>query len=199
MFERFTDPARQVVVMAQEEARRLKHGHIGAEHLLLGVLRVEGEPQRVLRDQGVDADRMRDRILATVGEGEADETGQIPFTAEAKRPLELALREAMNLRVTFITPEHILLGLLRDPGGVAARALEDLGVDLDALAAAIPRTPDLSDAIPVTLGRQLLGDLGNPRTDARLLLAILERGGPAAQLLREHGLDEAAVRGLLGP
>jgi ATP-dependent Clp protease ATP-binding subunit ClpC len=200
MFERFTEPARLVVVLAQEETRRLGHDHIGPEHLLLGVLRTDGAPRTLLEALGVDADRVRARVVDVVGERQLPGTGQIPFTPSAKKALELSLREALDLRVTFIGPEHILLGLVRDGESVATRVLDELGVDRRALTTLLRGIrPDPGELVEVALGRKLIGDLGNPRVDARLLLAMLEKDGAGAKLLREHGVDEDAVRRLLGP
>jgi ATP-dependent Clp protease ATP-binding subunit ClpC len=112
VFERFTERARQVVVLAQDEARALKHDYIGTEHLLLGILREEhGAGGRVLEALGVRAVEARSQVVRIVGEGHEVRTGQIPFTAHAKRALELALREALSLGHNSIGTEHVLLGL----------------------------------------------------------------------------------------
>ncbi|HEX5191729.1 MAG TPA: Clp protease N-terminal domain-containing protein [Solirubrobacteraceae bacterium] len=128
MFERFTERARQVVVLAQEEARTLKHNYIGTEHILLGLLREEeGLAARVLESLDVTVVRVHAEILKVVGSGEQVESGQIPFTPRAKKVLELALREALSLGHNDIGTEHILLGLVRENEGVATRILVDLG------------------------------------------------------------------------
>lgn len=132
MFERFTERARQVVVLAQEEARGLRHNYIGTEHLLLGLLReADGVAARVLGSLEVSLEEVRGEVTRIVGEGEHDSQGQIPFTPRAKKVLELALREALSLGHNYIGTEHILLGLVRESEGVAARILADLEVDAD--------------------------------------------------------------------
>jgi ATP-dependent Clp protease ATP-binding subunit ClpA len=125
MFERFTNRARHVVVLAQEEARQLKHNYIGTEHILLGLL---GEPEgyagRVLTSFGITRDGAREEVRAMVGGGKAAPSGHIPFTPRAKKTLELALREALQLHHNYIGTEHILLGLIREGDGVAAQLMK---------------------------------------------------------------------------
>lgn len=122
MFERYTERARQVVVLAQDEARGLKHNYIGTEHLLLGLLREEeGLAARILSALNVTVDESRERVRAVIGEGDEVTVGQIPFTPRAKKVLELALREALSLGHNYIGTEHILLGLVRENEGVAMR------------------------------------------------------------------------------
>ena len=121
MFERFTERARQVVVLAQEEARTLKHNYIGTEHILLGLLREEeGLAARVLESLDITVEEVRAQVARIVGQGDEVTTGQIPFTPRAKKVLELALREALSLGHNYIGTEHILLGLVRENEGVAA-------------------------------------------------------------------------------
>jgi ATP-dependent Clp protease ATP-binding subunit ClpC len=130
MFERFTERARQVVVLAQEEARTLKHNYIGTEHILLGLLREEeGLAARVLESLEITVERVRAQVVRIVGSGEEVTSGQIPFTPRAKKVLELALREALSLGHNYIGTEHILLGLVRENEGVAARILLDFDAD----------------------------------------------------------------------
>ncbi|HXQ88646.1 MAG TPA: ATP-dependent Clp protease ATP-binding subunit [Solirubrobacterales bacterium] len=132
MFERFTERARQVVVLAQEEARTLKHNYIGTEHILLGLLREEeGLAARVLESLVITVERVRSQVVRIVGSGEEVTSGQIPFTPRAKKVLELALREALSLGHNYIGTEHILLGLVRENEGVAARILLDFDADSD--------------------------------------------------------------------
>ncbi|HEV7399951.1 MAG TPA: ATP-dependent Clp protease ATP-binding subunit [Solirubrobacterales bacterium] len=132
MFERFTERARQVVVLAQEEARTLKHNYIGTEHILLGLLREEeGLAARVLESLDITTERVRSQVVRIVGSGEEVTSGQIPFTPRAKKVLELALREALSLGHNYIGTEHILLGLVRENEGVAARILLDFDADSD--------------------------------------------------------------------
>jgi ATP-dependent Clp protease ATP-binding subunit ClpC len=130
MFERFTDPARQVVVYAQDEARALMHNYIGTEHLLLGLLREQdGIGARVLESLGTTLEEVRAQVARIVGQGDDPvTTGQIPFTPRAKKLLELSLREALSLGHNYIGTEHLLLALARENGGVAIRILWDTGV-----------------------------------------------------------------------
>src|SRR5215471_4914535 len=124
MFERFTAHARHVVVLAQEEARRLNHNYIGTEHILLGLL---GEPDgigfRVLESYGITLEGARREVAELVGTGKAEPGKHIPFTPRAKKTLELSLREALQLRHNYIGTEHILLGLIREGDGVAAQIM----------------------------------------------------------------------------
>jgi ATP-dependent Clp protease ATP-binding subunit ClpC len=130
VFERFTERARQVVVLAQEEARALRHTYIGTEHILLGLLREqEGLAARVLESLDITLERVRSEVVRIVGSGEEFPAGQIPFTPRAKQVLELALREALSLGHNYIGTEHILLGLVRENEGVAARILLDFDAD----------------------------------------------------------------------
>ncbi len=127
MFERFTDKARRVVVLAQDEARRLGHTYIGTEHILLGLLREDdGSAARALESLGIGLQAARDRVEAEAGRGPG-QSGHIPFTPEAKRTLELSLREALQLGENYIDTEHILLGLVRDASQPGARMLAELG------------------------------------------------------------------------
>jgi ATP-dependent Clp protease ATP-binding subunit ClpC len=132
VFERFTERARQVVVLAQDEARALKHNYIGTEHILLGLLREEqGLAARVLESLDVTVEDVRAQVALVVGEGDEAPTDQLPFTPRATKVLELALREALSLGHDYIGTEHILLGLVREDGGVAARILVDLDADAE--------------------------------------------------------------------
>jgi ATP-dependent Clp protease ATP-binding subunit ClpC len=132
MFERFTERARKVVVLAQEEARHFNHNYIGTEHLLLGLLREdEGVAARALASLNVTLDEVREQVESIVGYGEEGTGAQAPFTPRSKKVLELALREALQLGHNYIGTEHILLGLVRESEGVAARVLSNLDVDPD--------------------------------------------------------------------
>ena|SRR5688572_19664778 len=132
MFERFTERNRQVVVLAQDAARKLKHNYIGTEHLLLGLLREEeGLGARVLVSMDITAEEVEQQVKRIVGEGDEATSGQIPFTPRAKKVLELALREALSLGHNYIGTEHTLLGLVRENEGVAARILLDFDADAD--------------------------------------------------------------------
>ena len=195
MFERFTERARQVVVLAQDEARGMRHNYIGTEHILLGLLREEqGLASRALAELGVGIEDVRARIVADVGQGhDAIATGQIPFTPRAKKVLELALRESLTLGHNYIGTEHILLAIARENGGVAAGVLWDLGVGDENLREAVmgalngqplapdlrerrgakpgPRTRDFSRSITVMTGR-LPRTHGWPVALAGLFLAV---------------------------
>jgi ATP-dependent Clp protease ATP-binding subunit ClpC len=132
VFERFTERARQVVVLAQDEARLLKHNYIGTEHLLLGLLREdEGLAARLLEALGITLDQVRRQVRSIIGEGEQIATGQIPFTPRGKKVLEMSMREALSLGHKYIGTEHILLGLVRVGEGVGAQILRDFGADAD--------------------------------------------------------------------
>jgi ATP-dependent Clp protease ATP-binding subunit ClpC len=134
VFERFTERARQVVVLAQDEARGLRHNYIGTEHILLGLLREEqGLAARLLGSLGIEVEAVRAQVASVVGEGDDVATGQIPFTPRAKRVLELSLREALALGHNYIGTEHVLLGLAREGDGVGARILESFGADAELL------------------------------------------------------------------
>ncbi|MDT0212654.1 ATP-dependent Clp protease ATP-binding subunit [Rothia sp. ARF10] len=131
MFERFTDRARRVVVLAQEEARLLNHNYIGTEHILLGLIHEgEGVASKALESLGISLDAVREQVQEIIGQGQQAPTGHIPFTPRAKKVLELSLREALQLGHNYIGTEHILLGLIREGEGVAAQVLVKLGADL---------------------------------------------------------------------
>jgi ATP-dependent Clp protease ATP-binding subunit ClpA len=205
MFERFDESARTVVVTAQEEARALRHGAIGGEHLVLGITKEDP----VLLNLGLGA--VREHVIGRFGTGQTSSPEQMPFTAAATRALELAVDEAAYRGQDTVRPAHLLLVLLREDHR-ARSVVEALGRSLDEVrerAEAISHQPStraprdvhqaLREGYPVVvaLGDALeIGDLGNPRTDSRLLLAMLVANGSAAQLLRDHGVDEDAIRGL---
>jgi len=196
-FERFTEQARQVVVLGQEEARTLKHNYIGTEHILLGLLREEeGLAARVLESLDITVERVRAQVVRIVGSGEEVTSGQIPFTPRAKKVLELALREALSLGHNYIGTEHILLGLVRENDGVAARILLDFdadseeirdemirmlsGLGLTHLAPAKPTAAATDEFSPVgdqplTTGSDDLGWRGRPIALAALGAAVLTR------------------------
>jgi ATP-dependent Clp protease ATP-binding subunit ClpA len=132
MFERFTDRARQVVVLAQEEARMLTHTYIGTEHILLGLIHEgDGIAARSLESLGISLEAVRQQVEEIIGRGQQAPSGHIPFTPRAKKVLELSLRESLQLGHNYIGTEHILLGLLREGDGVAAQVLVRLGADLN--------------------------------------------------------------------
>ncbi len=132
MFERFTDRARRVVVLAQGEARRLDHNYIGTEHILLGLIHEgQGVAAKALESLGISLDAARQQVEEIIGQGQQAPSGHIPFTPRAKKVMELSLREALQLDHKYIGTEHILLGLIREGDGVAAQVLVSLGADLN--------------------------------------------------------------------
>jgi len=189
MFERFTERARQVVVLAQEEARTLKHNYIGTEHILLGLLREEeGLAARVLESLDITVERVRAQVVRIVGSGEEVTSGQIPFTPRAKKVLELALREALSLGHNYIGTEHILLGLVRENEGVAARILLDFDAD--------------SEKIRNEVIRMLSGPGGRQRgAGAGAAAASAGEGKKSSKLLDQFGrnLTKLAAEGKLDP
>ncbi len=130
MFEKFTDKARRVVVLAQEEAKLLKHNYIGTEHILLGLIHEgEGVAAKALEALGINLEQVREQVQEIIGQGQQAPSGHIPFTPRAKKVLELSLREALQLGHSYIGTEHLLLGLIREGEGVAAQVLTKLGAD----------------------------------------------------------------------
>jgi ATP-dependent Clp protease ATP-binding subunit ClpA len=198
VFEGYTHEARQALVMALEEARTLRSGCIGTGHLLLGVI----------RSLPLLMPLRAEDVRARLGTGDGAEEGGLPFTDGAKRALQAAALEAQRLGHGRVTPGHLLLALAADPEAVELSSLDPARLRDEALRHLVdaPQRFDLERAlreggpVPVWLGdRELpIGDLGHPRVDARLLLAILASAGPSAELLRTHGLDEAVVRAALG-
>jgi ATP-dependent Clp protease ATP-binding subunit ClpC len=192
MFERFTDQARQVVVLAQEEARLMRHGHIGTEHLLVALARVDDEVATpMLADHGLTAEKTRAEVVAIIGVGNAEPGGQLPFTPAAHDAVEATLRESLELGHDRVEPAHLLLGVLRQRDGVARRVLAGAGAhptesreEVERRLAALAGAPH--------------GPLRSPLADGELLLQILERDGAVAAWLRERGVDESAVRRMLG-
>src|SRR4051812_12751148 len=185
MFERFTERARQVVVLAQEEARILKHNYIGTEHILLGLLREEeGLAARVLESLDITVERVRAQVVRIVGSGEEVTSGQIPFTPRAKKVLELAFREALSLGHNYIGTEHILLGLVRENEGVAARILLDFDAD--------------SEKIRNEVIRMLSGPGGRQRGSGQ---GQQGEGKKSSKLLDQFGrnLTKLAAEGKLDP
>jgi ATP-dependent Clp protease ATP-binding subunit ClpC len=189
MFERFTERARQVVVLAQEEARTLKHNYIGTEHILLGLLREEeGLAARVLESLDITVERVRAQVVRIVGSGEEVTSGQIPFTPRAKKVLELALREALSLGHNYIGTEHILLGLVRENEGVAARILLDFDADSEKIRNEVIRM------LSGPGGRQRSGGAGGGG-------AAAQEGKKSSKLLDQFGrnLTKLAAESKLDP
>ena len=196
MFERFTDRARRVVVLAQDEARGLKHNYIGTEHLLLGLISEgEGVAAKALETMGVKGEAVRASVIEIIGEGEKPVEGHIPFTPRAKRVFELSLREALQLGHNYIGTEHLLLGLLKEGEGVAAQVLTKQGADL----AQVRQT-----VIQMLSGYQRVDDEGRESVGAgvggsggpeRSNSAILEQfGRNLTQAARENKLDPVIGR-----
>ena len=150
MFERFTDRARRVVVLAQEESRLLNHNYIGTEHLLLGLIHEgEGVAAQVFASLGISLETVRREVEEIIGPGGQAPAGHIPFTPRSKKVLELSLREAMQLGHTYIGTEHILLGLIREGNGVAAQVLVKLGADLSRVRQAVIQELGGDEGVPV--------------------------------------------------
>jgi ATP-dependent Clp protease ATP-binding subunit ClpC len=191
MFERFTEKARHVVVLAQEEARLMRHGHIGTEHLLVALARVEDDVATpLLTGHGLTGEQARAEVVAIEGVGNAEAGGQLPFTPAAHDALGATLRESLELGHDRVEPAHLLLGVLRQRDGVARRVLAGAGAHPpEARAEVIERLRQ------VGLGPQ---EPRAPQADGELLLQILERDGAVAAWLRERGVDEDAVRRMLG-
>ena len=188
MFERFTERARQVVVLAQDEARALKHNYIGTEHILLGLLREEeGLAARVLESLDITVEEVRAQVARIVGQGDEVTTGQIPFTPRAKKVLELALREALSLGHNYIGTEHILLGLVRENEGVAARILLDFDADAEKIRNEIIRM--LSGP-----GRRQQGSGGGSGEKAKSSKLLDQFGRNLTKLATEGKLDPVVGR-----
>ena len=196
MFERFTDRARRVVVLAQDEARGLKHNYIGTEHLLLGLISEgDGVAAKALETMGIKGEAVRASVIEIIGEGEKPVEGHIPFTPRAKRVFELSLREALQLGHNYIGTEHLLLGLLKEGEGVAAQVLTKQGADL----AQVRQT-----VIQMLSGYQRGDDEGRESVGAgvggsggpeRSNSAILEQfGRNLTQAARENKLDPVIGR-----
>lgn len=160
MFERFTDKARRVIVLAQEEARMFNHNYIGTEHILLGLLRVDDSiAAKALESLGCNVKETRKHVAGIIGEGVEPPTGMIPFTPRAKKVQELALREAMQLGHNYVGTEHLLLGLIREGEGVAAQVLVKGGMELTRVRQQVillltgdkPADPNTISGINVTL------------------------------------------------
>jgi hypothetical protein len=176
MFERFTDRARRVVVLAQEEARLLNHNHIGTEHILLGLIHEgEGVAYLALTELGISLDAVRAQVEAEIGQGSEAPSGHIPFTPRAKKVLELSLREALGLSHNYIGTEHILLGLIREGEGVAARVLVGLGADLDRVRQQVVQL--LAGYAGVGQAEQVTGGPSRIRQEA---VTAMVAGGPGA-------------------
>ncbi|SEJ09671.1 ATP-dependent Clp protease ATP-binding subunit [Demequina mangrovi] len=193
MFERFTDRARRVVVLAQEEARMLNHNYIGTEHILLGLVREgEGVAAKALEAMDISLNGVREQVQEIIGEGSHAPSGHIPFTPRAKKVLELSLREALQLGHNYIGTEHILLGLIREGEGVAAQVLGKLGADLGGVRQqVIQLLSGYEGKEPVTSG-------GGPQEGTPAGSTVLDQfGRNFTQAAREGKLDPVVGRELI--
>jgi ATP-dependent Clp protease ATP-binding subunit ClpA len=185
VFERFTDRARRVVVLAQEEARLLNHNYIGTEHLLLGLLlEGEGVAATTLTELSISLEAVRAQVEEIIGQGQRPPTGHIPFTPRAKKVLELSLREAKQLGHDYIGTEHILLGLIREGEGVAAQVLVKLGGELSRVR---------QQVIQVLSGSAAIGVEAGPRTRLVHMTVPDDLREAEEQLTRVRRAKEAAI------
>jgi ATP-dependent Clp protease ATP-binding subunit ClpC len=190
MFERFTDRARRVVVLAQEEARMLNHNYIGTEHILLGLIHEgEGVAAKALESLSISLEAVRQQVEEIIGQGQAAPTGHIPFTPRAKKVLELSLREALQLGHNYIGTEHILLGLIREGEGVAAQVLQKLGADLNRVRQTVIQ---LLSGYTGGKGEQSPGGSGESGQQGSMVLDQFGRN--LTQLARENKLDPVIGR-----
>jgi ATP-dependent Clp protease ATP-binding subunit ClpA len=215
VFERFTDRARRVVVLAQEEARLLNHNYIGTEHLLLGLVHEgQGVASVALESLGISLGVVRSSVSEIIGVGGSEPFGHIPFTPRAKKVLELSMREALQLGHNYIGTEHILLGLVREGEGVAAQVLTGLGVDLGTIRQRIvellndmPASEPVQAGARVSFGAGIGGifepalhesrRLGDRHVGAEhvVLAALDSEESIAGRVLRSFGLTKAEVEG----
>ena len=189
MFERFTDRARRVVVLAQEEARMLNHNYIGTEHILLGLIHEgEGVAAKALESLGISLEAVRQQVEEIIGQGQQAPSGHIPFTPRAKKVLELSLREALQLGHNYIGTEHILLGLIREGEGVAAQVLVKLGADLNRV------RQQVIQLLSGYQGKEPAAS-GGPSADAPSTSLVLDQfGRNLTQAAREGKLDPVIGR-----
>jgi ATP-dependent Clp protease ATP-binding subunit ClpC len=197
MFERFTDRARRVIVLAQEEARMLEHNYIGTEHLLLGLIHEgEGVAAKALRALDVDLDTLRREVEALVGRGEQPAQGHIPFTPQAKKVLELALRESVALGHDYIGTEHLLLGLVREGEGPAAQVLQQRGIELNTVRQQVIRLLHGHQVGAGRRGRRAAvarsGDEGATLEEISLQLRVL--GARLTAIEERLGIEESPER-----
>jgi ATP-dependent Clp protease ATP-binding subunit ClpA len=191
MFERFTDKARNVVVVAQEEARLLNHNYIGTEHILLGLIRSgDSVAARTLRRLGVSLEEVRTDVLEIVGAGGKAPGGHIPFTPRSKKVLELSLREALQLHHNYIGTEHILLGLLREGEGLAAQILVRRNLDLERVRMTVIEELSRPDSVANHFGPGLVPSHSPAAEDALAIARELAVSGPVGS----HHLLEALAR-----
>jgi ATP-dependent Clp protease ATP-binding subunit ClpC len=198
LFERFTDRARRVVVLAQEEARSLNHNYIGTEHILLGLLNEgEGIAAKALESLGIGLDSVRDEVVKIIGPGQQAPTGHIPFTPRAKKVLELSLREALQLGHNYIGTEHILLGLIREGEGVAAQVLQQLGAELQKVRQSVIQLlsgPGSSEDQPSGGAASPAGSGGRESSSSSGSTVLDQFGRNLTQMAREGKLDPVIGR-----
>jgi ATP-dependent Clp protease ATP-binding subunit ClpC len=193
VFERFTDRARRVVVLAQEEARLLNHNYIGTEHILLGLIHEgEGVAARALESMGISLEAVRSQVIEIIGQGSQAPSGHIPFTPRAKKVLELSLREALQLGHNYIGTEHILLGLIREGEGVAAQVLQKLGADLHKVRQTVIQL--LSGVQGEEGAAPHPGGSGRTEAPSTGSTVLDQFGRNLTQLAREHKLDPVIGR-----
>jgi ATP-dependent Clp protease ATP-binding subunit ClpC len=214
MFERFTERARRVIILAQEEAKRLNHSAVGTEHILLGIIREgEGVASKVLESLNISPERVRSEIEAAIGRGERTPYEEVAFTPRAKKVLELALDEARRLGHNYIGTEHLLLGLIREGEGVAARVLEAMGADLERVRAQVvyllgeegttsytrqaSKTPTLDefgrDLTKLARENKLDPVIGREREIERLIQVLSRRTKNNPALIGEPGVGKTAI------
>ncbi len=197
MFERFTDRARRVVVLAQEEARLLNHNYIGTEHILLGLIHEgEGVAAKALESLGISLEAVRQQVEEIIGQGGSSPSGHIPFTPRAKKVLELSLREALQLGHNYIGTEHILLGLIREGEGVAAQVLVKLGADLSRVRQQVIQLLSGYQGSGGPAGEKAGAPSGTGSTEAQPTgsLVLDQFGRNLTQLAREKKLDPVIGR-----
>jgi len=195
MFERFTDRARRVVVLAQEEARMLNHNYIGTEHILLGLIHEgEGVAAKALESLGISLEGVREQVEEIIGQGQTAPAGHIPFTPRAKKVLELSLREALQLGHNYIGTEHILLGLIREGEGVAAQVLQKLGADLNRVRQQVIQLLSGYAGEPGQAAGAKAGVSGGPADDPKGSPVLDQFGRNLTQLAREGKLDPVIGR-----
>jgi len=214
MFERFTERARRVIILAQEEAKRLNHSAVGTEHILLGIIREgEGVASKVLESLNISPDRVRAEIESAIGRGERTPYEEVAFTPRAKKVLELALDEARRLGHNYIGTEHLLLGLIREGEGVAARVLEAMGADLERVRAQVvyllgeegttaytkqsSKTPTLDefgrDLTKLAREGKLDPVIGRDREIERVIQVLSRRTKNNPALIGEPGVGKTAI------
>ena len=195
VFEHFTEPARRAVTLAQDEARLMRHGRVGTEHLLVGLAWLGDDVAAVVLDaHGLTGEKARSVVVQLVGLGDAAAGDEAPFSPAANDALEAAWHEAMRLGHDRVGPAHLLLASLRPQDAVARRVLVTAGAAPPDVRTEILRLLEIRE----TAAARPAAPAASPQADGQALLAILERRGAVAAWLRERGVDEQAVRRMLG-